>query len=44
MHRTDFIEGQRIVEEECMACLWTEKYINKYIFRSHIKTAVQPAV
>jgi hypothetical protein len=29
MHRTGFIEVQRSVEEECMACLWTDKYINK---------------
>jgi len=35
MHRTDFIEGQRSVEEECMACLWTDKYVNKCVFRSH---------
>jgi hypothetical protein len=42
MHRTDFIEGQRSVEAERMACLWTHKYINKSVFRSQIKTAVQP--
>jgi len=35
IHHTNFIEGQRSVEEECMACLWTDKYINKFVFRSH---------
>jgi len=35
IHHTSFIEGQRSVEEECMACLWTENYINKFVFRSH---------
>jgi hypothetical protein len=28
MHRTDFIEGQRSVEAEFMASLWTQ--IHKY--------------
>ena len=32
IHHTHFIEGQRSVEEECMSCLWTEKYINKFVY------------
>ena len=43
IHHTNFIEGQRSVEEECMACLWTDKYINKFVFVVTL-TAVQPAV
>jgi hypothetical protein len=39
MHRTYFIEGQRSVEEECMACLWTDKYVNTYSLAT--LTAVQ---
>jgi len=35
IHHTRFIEGQRSVEEECMSCLWTDNYINKFVFRSH---------
>ena len=35
MHRTDFVDGQRSVEEECMTCLWTDKYVNKCVIRSH---------
>ena len=35
INSTHFMEGQRSVEEECMACLWTDKYINKFVFRSH---------
>jgi len=35
MHRTDFIAGQRSVEEECITCLWTDKYVNKFVSRSH---------
>jgi len=35
MHRTDFIDGHRSVEEEFMAYLWTDKYVNKRVFRSH---------
>jgi len=37
MHRTDFIDGQRSVEEEFMAYLWTDKYINKFAYRSPVQ-------
>ena len=35
IHHTHFIDGRRNVEEESMACLWTDKYINKFVFCSH---------
>jgi len=35
IQHTHFLYGPRIVEKECMACLWTNKYVNKCAFRSH---------
>jgi hypothetical protein len=44
IHHTHFIGSQRSVEEECMACLWTDKYINKYTFRSHFNRCTTSGV
>ena len=44
IHHTHFIQSQRSVEEECMACLWTDKYINKYTFRSHFNRCTTSGV
>jgi hypothetical protein len=44
IHHTHFLQSQRSVEEECMACLWTDKYINKYTFRSHFNRCTTSSV
>jgi len=44
IHRTHFIEGRRNVEEKCMACLWTDKYVNKFVFRSHFNRCTTSSV
>jgi hypothetical protein len=35
IYHINFIDEKRNIEEECMACLWTDKYINNFAFRSH---------
>ena len=44
IHHTHFIQSQRSIEEECMACLWTDKYINKCTFRSHFNRCTTSSV
>jgi len=44
IHHIHFIQSQRSVEEECMACLWTDKYINKYTFCSHFNCCTASSV
>ena len=45
MHGQNHIKfWQQSVEEECMACLWTDKYINKFVFRSHFNRCTTSGV
>ena len=44
IQRTHFVESQRSAKEECTACLWTHKYINKSVFRSHFNRCTTSSV